>query len=379
MKLITKHFTVEGTSFGAEVPAHGELVFSTAMVGYPQALTDPSFYGQILVLTFPLVGNYGVPLDCDKNSNHLNLDNLETHLNSTFESNKIHIAGLVVQSYADDFSHFTAKKSLGDWLKEHGIPAIFGVDTRMLTKKIRNSGDIHCQLLPDGVKPLAFVNQPNLVKLVSRKDKIVLQPKTFTLTQDGKRINILAIDVGMKYNQIRCFLNRGVILTIVPWDYDFLKEDFDGNINLIKLGLFISNGPGDPSTLTETIARIKKQLELKTKPVFGICLGHQLMALASGATTEKMPFGNRGINIPVTCQFSGKCYITSQNHGYAVKSSTIQKGWKELFRNANDDSNEGLISEELPYVSVQFHPESRPGPWDTEFLFDDFISLVKGH
>ena len=215
-------------------------------------------------------------------------------------------------------------------------------------------------------------NGINLVAQVSTKKSTTYQPpKDVTPIKgpDGKVLHILALDIGMKNNQIRCFVKRGVSVTVVPWDYDFVKnQNYDG--------LFLSNGPGDPTTLNEVIGRVRLILDEKKKPVFGICLGHQVLALASGAKTEKLLYGNRGHNIPCTDLETGRCYITSQNHGFAVNVSTLSKGWVPYFVNANDDSNEGIIHTELPYFSVQFHPESTPGPWDTEFLFDKFITSV---
>lgn len=380
--------TLQGYSFGAEKPVAGELVFQTGMVGYPESITDPSYEGQILVITYPLVGNYGVP---DFNLRDEFIESLPRY----FESNRIHVAGLVISHYTEDYSHYLAESSLGQWLKREGVPAVYGIDTRALTKHLRNCGSMLGRLalqeasaklevatseswksvfdVPEWVNP----NVENLVAKVSLKE-----PKLFTPPSDnkyvevkkgadGKTIRILAIDVGMKYNQIRCFVKRGVELLVVPWDYDFTKEDYDG--------LFISNGPGDPSVLNDLANRLSKALEKKKTPIFGICLGHQLLARASGASTLKLKFGNRGHNIPCTSTISGRCYITSQNHGYAVDVDTLTPGWKPLFVNANDDSNEGIYHTELPYFSVQFHPESTPGPRDTEFLFDVFINAVLEH
>ena len=368
------------------------------MVGYTESLTDPSYEGQILVLTYPIIGNYGVP------RRPKNFDDLP----DGFESSRIHIAALVVGYYSEDFSHFLATSSLGAWLKENGVPAIHGVDTRSLTKKIREKGSMLGKLLarastpsppttannllvPESVpvsrvpSPVPFhdehvdipfydPNQTNLVAAVSTKSSTLHKPPqngSSRLHPSGRPLRVLAIDVGMKYNQIRCFLSRGVELKVVPWDHDFLSSDeepFDG--------LFISNGPGDPTMVETTITRLSTFMERSDTPIFGICLGHQLLALAAGATTSKMKYGNRGHNIPCIDSFSGRCYITSQNHGFQVDTSSLKPGWKELFRNANDGSNEGIYSETKPYFSVQFHPESAPGPRDTEFLFDVFIQNI---
>jgi carbamoyl-phosphate synthase/aspartate carbamoyltransferase len=366
------------------------------MVGYTESLTDPSYEGQILVLTYPLVGNYGVP------SRSSSLDALLPE----FESARIHVSALVVGYYSDDFSHFLATSSLGTWLKENGIPAIYGVDTRALTKKIREKGTLLGKVLArrtdasnDRIRPLVSQcetsprsspppsphswredyiavpffdpNQSNLVAAVSTSAPRLYKPTgNYRIHPSGRSLRILAVDVGMKYNQIRCFTLRGVELKVVPWDYDFVSESepYDG--------LFISNGPGDPTIVKSTIARISEAMKKADRPIFGICLGHQLLALAAGASTSKMKYGNRGHNIPCTDALSGRCYITSQNHGFQVDTNTLPSGWKELFRNANDDSNEGIYCEDKPFFSVQFHPESTPGPRDTEFLFDVFIQNV---
>ncbi|KAJ1940466.1 Carbamoyl-phosphate synthase, partial [Kickxella alabastrina] len=383
---------IQGHSFGAETKSvSGECVFQTGMVGYPESLTDPSYRGQILVLTYPLIGNYGVP-------SREELDPLLKDLPAYFESNQIHVAALVVGQASAEFSHHLATSSLGDWLKSEGVPAIYGVDTRAITKCIREEGVMLGKLLfPTSIvgesdsravaedpetsallpeyQNVTWVdpNATNLVADVSCKEPKLYSPAPETAIKrpDGRTVRIVAVDIGMKYNQIRCFVKRGVELLVVPWDYDFLSlaDSMDG--------LFLSNGPGDPTTITATIERVRAALALKKFPIFGICLGHQVFALASGAQTEKMKYGNRGQNIPCTDMLTGRCYITSQNHGYAVKAETLPANVKELFVNANDGSNEGIYHTDLPYFSVQFHPESNPGPRDTEILFDIFLDTVK--
>ncbi|KAG6006406.1 hypothetical protein E4U21_007072 [Claviceps maximensis] len=379
-----------GYSFGAAKSVAGELVFQTGMVGYPESLTDPSYRGQILVITFPLVGNYGVP-------SRETLDELLGDLPAHFESSQIHVAGVVAASYCgEDYSHFLATSSLGTWLKEQGVPAMYGVDTRALTKKIREKGSMlgKMKLQIKGAETVSPArgavvkapieqfeeidwvnpNEKNLVAEVSVKTPKLYTPPTSVAIRkhpSGRPIRVLCVDVGMKYNQLRCFLKRGVEVMVCPWDHDLVKEAGDQYD-----GLFLSNGPGDPSILDVTVKNVQAVMEKNKTPVFGICLGHQLLARASGAKTSKMKFGNRGHNIPCTSLVTGKCHITSQNHGFAVDANSLPSGWKELFVNANDGSNEGIMHVDKPYFSVQFHPESTPGPRDTEFLFDVFINTI---
>ncbi|KAL4999205.1 Aspartate carbamoyltransferase [Aspergillus recurvatus] len=378
----------QGYNFGAEKSVAGELVFQTGMVGYPESITDPSYRGQILVITFPLVGNYGVP-------SRETMDELLKTLPKHFESTEIHIAALVVATYAgENYSHFLAESSLGQWLKEQGVPAIHGVDTRALTKRIRQKGSMLGRLLlhkadvaesdaalaqdtwKSSFEEIDWVdpNTKNLVSEVSiREPKLFSPPENVALKHpSGRPIRVLCLDVGLKFNQLRCLLARGVEVLVVPWDYDFptlAGKDYDG--------LFVSNGPGDPATMTTTVNNLAKTMQEARTPIFGICLGHQLIARSVGAQTLKMKFGNRGHNIPCTSLVTGKCHITSQNHGYAVDSSTLPSDWQELFVNANDGSNEGIRHVSRPYFSVQFHPESTPGPRDTEYLFDVFINAIK--
>ncbi|KAL7556855.1 hypothetical protein ACA910_016326 [Epithemia clementina (nom. ined.)] len=355
-----------GYSFGAQVDVEGEVVFNTGMVGYPEALTDPSYRGQILVLTYPLIGNYGVPDESEKDSN-----GLPKH----FESSHIHIAGLIVSSYSWEHSHWNAQKSLSKWLEENHIPAIYGIDTRELTKKLREHGSllgvIHANpvaIVPDIPKE-KFIdpNKRNLVKEVST-EKVLIYGK-------GNSPSIIAYDCGMKYNIIRYLVeHHNVELAVVPYNYD-LEKNPD---NIPWEGLFLSNGPGDPTMCPETIHSIQYALQLEPpRPIFGICLGNQLLALAAGAKTYKLKYGNRGMNQPAIDLRNGRCYITPQNHGFAVDASSLPENWKPLFLNANDLTNEGIVHTSKPFFSVQFHPEASGGPFDTAFLFEKFVGHVR--
>lgn len=363
---------IEARSFGAPVSVSGEVVFNTGMVGYPEALTDPSYRGQILVLTYPLIGNYGVPDESITD---------EYDLPKFFESKEIHIAGLVVSSYSWTHSHWAAQKSLATWLKENNIPGVCGVDTRELTKKLREHGSILGRLEVENKEnkddnfgrpssPTMFddPNQRNLVAEVSTKE-IVVYGK-------GNSPKIIAYDCGMKFNIIRYLTQtHKVELTVVPFNYDLEAN----SANVAWEGLFLSNGPGDPTMCAETIKSIQYAIELdQPKPVFGICLGSQLLALAAGAKTYKLKYGNRGMNQPCIDLRTGRCYITPQNHGFAVDADSLPPLWKPLFLNANDLTNEGIVHTTKPFFSVQFHPEASGGPCDTAFLFEKFVGETRG-
>ncbi|KAH9159436.1 hypothetical protein LEN26_002346 [Aphanomyces euteiches] len=350
--------SIRGVSFGANKSMSGEVVFNTGMVGYPEALSDPSYSGQILVLTFPLVGNYGVPSQ--------EID--EFGLPKNFESSKVQISGLIVSEYSFEHSHWNAVTSLGDWLKAHGIPALYGLDTRMITKKIREHGSLlgKIEFESDPIK----IEDPNKTNLVAK-----VSPKEVKVYNKGASPKIVAFDCGMKHNIVRYLVGRGVELTVVPFDYNLEKSTLQYD------GIFISNGPGDPQMAQATIDSIRwaiSQEDDKIKPIFGICLGNQILALAAGATTYKMKYGNRGMNQPCIDMRTTRCYITPQNHGYAVDTASLPLGWKTFFMNANDHSNEGIIHEFKPFFSVQFHPEACGGPTDTAFLFDMFLEKVQG-
>jgi len=349
--LLKNGMRFEGESFGAEISSAGEVVFNTSMVGYPESLTDPSYEGEILTLTYPLVGNYGVGGGCKD----------EDNIPKRFESNSLHIKGLIVSEYSENFSHWDAKKSLGDWLKENNIPAITGIDTRALTQELRTHGTILGKIII-GKKECEFFD-PNINNLV---DKVsIKKPVTY---KKGKK-TIVCIDCGMKNNILRNFLDRNITVIRVPWDYDFIEAGlkFDG--------IFISNGPGDPSILHQLHKTIQKAFALK-KPIFGICLGIQIMAIASGAKTYKLKFGHRSQNQPCLDVETERCYITSQNHGFAVDAKTLKKDWKVWLLNTNDNTVEGIRHKTLPFFACQFHPEAYPGPTDTMHFFDEFVSLL---
>lgn len=331
-----------GKNFGWSGPTTGEVVFSTGMTGYVESLTDPSFAGQILVCTYPLIGNYGVPAP------------------EKFESEKIQVAGLVVSEYSEEYSHSEAKQSLADWLKASRVPAISGVDTRAITKKLRERGVMLGQLTSGDASECIDPNRENLVARVS--------PKEVRSYGTGDT-HIIAVDCGMKENIIRSLLVPGVRITRVPWNYDFSGEKYDA--------LLLSNGPGDPEMCDATIHQVRKAMR-DNKPILGVCLGNQLLALAAGASTYKLKYGHRGQNQPCIDMTTGRCYITSQNHGFAIDASTLPTSWNVWFTNANDGSVEGIRHSSKPWRSVQFHPEAAPGPTDTAWIFEEFIREIAG-
>lgn len=348
-RLVLEDGTIyEGTSFGYEKSVSGEVVFYTAMTGYPESLTDPSYAGQILVPTYPMIGNYGVPVDDVKDG-----------ISKFFESDKIHCKALVISDYSSRFSHWNSQKSLGDWLKEQQIPGLFGIDTRALTQKLRDNGAMLGKILFDD-EEISFYD-PN-------RDNLVAQVSTRKIMEYGNgRHKVILLDCGVKNNILRCLLQRDVSVKRVPWDYDFTKEDCDG--------IFLSNGPGDPAMCEEAIVHIRKALQGDI-PIMGICLGNQLMARAAGAETYKLKYGHRSHNQPVMRPGSSRCHITSQNHGFAIDERTLPAEWEPLFVNVNDGTNEGIRHRTKPFFSAQFHPEASSGPVDTEFLFDDFIQAM---
>lgn len=339
----------EGKSFGSKKACAGEVVFNTAMTGYPESLTDPSYEGQILVTTYPMLGNYGVPPTESVNG-----------IEKFMESNRIHCEAIICQDYSWDYSHWLADRSLAEWLEEWGIVGIYGIDTRALTKRLREKGSMLGKILVGDAADIPFAdpNKENLVDKVSCKEVI-------TYGEGDK--TVVLVDCGVKNNIIRSLVNRGVKVVRVPWNYDFNGMEYDG--------LFISNGPGDPDMAEEAVLNIRKALA-GDKPICGICMGNQLLSKAAGAKTYKLKYGHRSHNQPVRKVGTNNCFITSQNHGFAVDNNTLPSDWEPLFVNMNDGTNEGIRHKSKPFFSAQFHPEACGGPLDTDFIFDDFVNLL---
>lgn len=332
-----------GRLFGGRRPVSGEVVFNTGMVGYTEALTDPSYRGQLLCLTYPLVGNYGVPPD--------------------FESAKIQASGLIVSELALEFSHASAKRSLPDWLRDEDIPCLAGIDTRALTKRLRLAGCMAGRIVcGSDARPFAPAEAGEAEHVVAAVSCDARQEYA------GGRRRVVVVDCGAKSSIIDQLLARDLTVIRVPWNDDFLVEDFDAVV--------VSNGPGDPCQCAATVRSLARAMHLE-RPILGICLGHQLLALAAGASTYKLKFGHRGHNQPCIEEGTRRCFITSQNHGYAVDTGSLPEGWMPWFTNANDGSNEGMRHRSLPFMSVQFHPEAAPGPVDCEPIFDRFVEAIR--
>ncbi len=351
IRLVLEDGTVfYGKSFGYHKSVAGEVVFNTAMAGYPESLTDPSYEGQILVSTYPLVGNYGVPRD-----------DREYGIPMYYESDRIHISAFVISDYSVEYSHWNAKGSLSDWLKENRVPGIYGIDTRQLTKLLRDKGSMLGKIEVDN-EEIDFYdpNQDNLVERVSVKKRE---------SYGSGKYKVVLVDTGGKYNIIRCLLKRDVQVNVVPWDYDFTGDEYDG--------IMLTNGPGDPQKCQATIKNIRKVLATGNKPIFGICLGNQLLGIAAGGSTRKLKYGHRAHNHPVMKVGTDHCYVTSQNHGFVLDTDSLGDEWEPMFVNINDHTNEGIRHKTRPIFSTQFHPEASSGPTDTEFLFDDFVKMIK--
>jgi len=351
--------TYEGKNFGAPISAAGEIVFATGMTGYPEALTDPSYKGQILVMTYPLIGNYGVP-DPTK-----------------WESEHICVSGLIVSDYIDTPSHFQSRHTLAQWFKDENLPLIEIKDTRAIAQKIRTLGTMLGKIIIEKDIPFYDPNIHNLVDQVSTK-------KIYRIKAPGNpKKTVILLDCGTKRNIIKNLSKRGINVIVVPWDTDPFSFEFQKKINNSSFvirhssfkfdALVISNGPGDPKTITPTIATVKKALKNKI-PTLGICLGHQILTLAAGGDTRKLKYGHRSQNQPCILKGTNRCIITTQNHGFEV--SKIPPNFNTWFTNANDNSNEGIIHKKLPFMSIQFHPEAAPGPQDAEWIFDYFLKRI---
>jgi carbamoyl-phosphate synthase small subunit len=345
-----------GKSFGGEKEVSAEVVFNTAMMGYPESLTDPSYAGQMMVMTYPLVGNYGVPQVMTEN-----------RLPRFMEGDKIYASAIIVSDYSTMYSHWNAAESLDEWLRREGVPGVTGIDTRALTKVLREHGVMMGRLeFEDKISKESQQTESedygsvNWVERVSCKEVIRYN--------EGAGRKVVLLDCGVKTNIIRCLINRGVEVIRVPWNYDYTGLEFDG--------LFLSNGPGDPDRCGEAVDILRKQMSMSRKPICGICMGNQLLAKAGGANVYKLKYGHRSHNQPVMEVGTRHCYVTSQNHGYAVDASTLGDDWRELFVNMNDGSNEGIRHLSNPWFSCQFHPEACAGPVDTEFMFDRFLEVL---
>lgn len=339
----------QGKSFGYPISTSGEVVFNTAMTGYPESLTDPSYEGQILVTTYPILGNYGVPPVEDENG-----------ISKYYESNRIHVRAIVAQDYTENYSHWQADRSLAKWLNDEKITGIYGIDTRALTKHLRDNGSMLGKIVVEGTAEPEWYN-PNNENLVAKVSCTQVEEYG-----SGDK-TVVVVDCGVMHNIIRNFLERGVKVVRVPWNYDFTQLQYDG--------VCISNGPGNPDFAEETIANIKKALE-QDKPICGICLGNQLLSKAAGAKTYKLPYGHRSHNQPVRKAGTNSCYITSQNHGYAVDADTLPAEWEPLFINMNDGTVEGVRHKTKPFVSAQFHPGASEDTSFNALLLDDFIKML---
>ncbi|MDR0398740.1 MAG: glutamine-hydrolyzing carbamoyl-phosphate synthase small subunit [Endomicrobium sp.] len=356
---------LEGKAIGADVSVSGEMVFNTGMLGYSEAMTDPSYLGQILVFSFCLIGNYGIPFP----------ENGDFFSSQGHESSSIKTQGIIVSDIYSGCHHHDGGISLEDWMKKQDVPGIAGIDTRYLVQTIRESGNLWGRIVPEGAKPQ---NKSKFEFLKHFEDGEYVDPSKFNLmpsvsTKERQIIGrgskkVAVIDCGAKWNIMRMLIERGCEVEVLPWDTDFSTVKCDGWV--------ISNGPGDPKNTADLVERIKKDVLTSNKPILGICLGHQLLALASGAKTKRLSHGHRSHNQPVFSLPDKKAYMSSQNHRYAVEKNSIQAGWELWFENANDDSVEGLKHKTKPFMSVQFHPEASSGPNDTSWIMDKLVGLL---
>lgn len=345
-KLVLENETIfEGYSFGSSISSAGEVVFNTGMVGYPETLTDPSYYGQILVFTYPLIGNYGVP----------NFDD-----ERFFESDRVQIKGLIVSDASKSFNHWNAESNLSEWLEQFSVPGIYGIDTRQLTKILREKGTMLGKIIVDD-KDVDYYD-PNEDDLIS---KVCIDE--LKVSGSGRK-KILLVDCGCKNSIERKLLQRDTMVLRVPWNADWSGIEYNG--------IVLSNGPGNPDKYSALTKKVKAVLKPDI-PVLGICLGHQILAKTSGAKTFKLKYGHRSQNQPVKAIDGTKCFVTSQNHGFAVDTKSLKKDWGPWFENLNDGTNEGIRHKIQPWMSVQFHPEAEPGPVDTEYIFDSFLKKIK--
>lgn len=341
----------EGEAFGYQQPTSGELVFNTSMTGYPELMTDPSSDGQLLVMTYPVIGNYGVqPMEKD-----------EYGLVTNAESDHIHVKALIVSDYSEYYSHWNAKESLEEWMIREKVVGISEIDTRELSKHIRQHGCMAARVVFDEMPKPAEYSYTNLISKVSCTEPITYQP--------GKDKTVVVLDCGIRASVLRCLLQQDVTVVRVPWNYDFTSMEYDG--------LFISNGPGNPSYCGETIAIIQKAMAQKgDKPLLGIDMGCLLLGLAAGMDTYKLKFGHHTHNQPVQLAGTARCYITNQNHNYAIREESIVGHWKVYMKNLHDDSVEGIYHTLRPWVGIMFHSESDVIDTDVSFIYDDFISKL---
>jgi carbamoyl-phosphate synthase small subunit len=358
MKLVLEDGTeMEGAAFGEAEAVFGEVVFNTGMTGYVETLTDPSYKGQILVSTYPLVGNYGVPMPRKQGA-----------LDRPFESSRIQVQGLVVQTYVSAYSHHAARRSLGEWLCAEKIPAVTGIDTRTLTRRLREHGTMQGWLFP---AQMGLDEAKRMARAIDMRDEVFrsVAPSEPIHYQAGD-LKILVVDAGAKDNIVRSLLERGASVIRAPYHARLAELALGAD------GILIGNGPGDPKDLKLLIEQVRALLGSYRRPIFGVCLGNQILALAAGADTCKLPYGHRGVNQPVQDLLTRRCYVTSQNHGYAVRDETLPPDWEPWFVNINDGTNEGIRCRVKPVFSVQFHPEASPGPRDAGYLFDDYLRTV---